>query len=90
LLADIGARNARFVRLAGDRLGADHIFEVPRFGSFGEVSPQAKAQDAFYQTTGREIAGPVGSLIRKEPRVGAAAEATAHKVLYRSTSLLGR
>jgi acetyl esterase/lipase len=45
----------------------------------------AVAQDAFYQATESEIAGPVGSLIRKEPRVGAAAGATAYKVLYRST-----
>ena len=43
------------------------------------------AQGAFYRATDSEIAGPVGSLIRKEPRVGAAAGATAYKVLYRST-----
>jgi acetyl esterase/lipase len=43
------------------------------------------AEDAFYQATDGEIAGPVGSLIRKEPRAGAAAGATAYKVLYRST-----
>jgi len=48
-------------------------------------SPPARAQDTFYQTTESEIAGPIGSLIRHEPRVGAAAGATAHKVLYRST-----
>lgn len=48
-------------------------------------SPPARAQDAFYRTTDSEIAGPIGSLIRHEPRVGAAAGATAHKVLYRST-----
>jgi acetyl esterase/lipase len=47
--------------------------------------PPAKAQDAFYQASASEIAGPVGSVIREEPRVGAAAGATAHKVLYRST-----
>jgi acetyl esterase/lipase len=45
----------------------------------------ALAQGAFYKATDSEIAGPVGSLIRKEPRVGAAAGATAYKVLYRST-----
>src|ERR1700733_6993222 len=45
----------------------------------------AAAQGAFYRATDSEIAGPVGSLIRKEPRVGAAAGATAYKVLYRST-----
>ncbi|MGA8323454.1 MAG: alpha/beta fold hydrolase [Xanthobacteraceae bacterium] len=45
----------------------------------------AAAQSAFYQATDSEISGPVGSLIRKEPRVGAPAGATAYKVLYRST-----
>jgi len=45
----------------------------------------AAVQDAFYQATDGEIDGPVGSLIRQEPRVGAAAGATAYKVLYRST-----
>ena len=45
----------------------------------------AAAQDAFYQATDSEISGPVGSVIRKEPRVGAPAGATAYKVLYRST-----
>lgn len=49
-----------------------------------QPSPAA-AQGAFYQATDSEIAGPVGSLIRKEPRVGAAAGATAYKMLYRST-----
>lgn len=45
----------------------------------------AAAQSAFYQATDSEISGPVGSLIRKEPRVGAPAGATAYKVPYRST-----
>jgi acetyl esterase/lipase len=54
--------------------------------SFAASHPSlAVAQDAFYQATDSEIAGPVGTLIRKEPRVGAAAGATAYKVLYRST-----
>jgi acetyl esterase/lipase len=48
-------------------------------------SSPAAAQGAFYQATDGEIAGPVGSLIRKEPRVGAAAGATAYKILYRSS-----
>jgi acetyl esterase/lipase len=51
----------------------------------GLLPSMAVAQDAFYQATASEIAAPVGSLIRKEPRVGAAAGATAYKVLYRST-----
>lgn len=45
----------------------------------------AAAQDGFYQAAASEIAGPVGSLIRKEPRRGAPAGATAYKILYRST-----
>ena len=45
----------------------------------------AAAQSAFYQASESDIAGPIGSLIREEPRAGAAAGATAHKVLYRST-----
>jgi acetyl esterase/lipase len=50
------------------------------------LSPSiAAAQNAFYRATASEIAGPVGSLIRKEPRVGAPAGAIAYKVLYRST-----
>jgi acetyl esterase/lipase len=48
------------------------------------LSP-ASAQNAFYQATDSETDGPAGSLIRQQPRVGAAAGATAHKILYRST-----
>ena len=48
-------------------------------------APPAAAQGAFYQATDGEIAGPVGSLIRKETRIGAAAGASAYRVLYRST-----
>ena len=45
----------------------------------------AAAQNAFYQASESATSGPIGSLIREEPRSGAAAGATAHKVLYRST-----
>jgi acetyl esterase/lipase len=45
----------------------------------------AAAQNIFYKASESDIAGPIGSLIREEPRSGAAAGATAHKVLYRST-----
>jgi dipeptidyl aminopeptidase/acylaminoacyl peptidase len=55
------------------------------FGQLSFASGPADAQDAFYQATAAEIAGPVGTLIRKEPRIGAAAGAKAYKVLYRST-----
>src|SRR5580692_6941148 len=45
----------------------------------------AAAQNAFYPASEGDNTGPIGSLIREEPRSGAAAGATAHKVLYRST-----
>src|SRR5271170_7612565 len=45
----------------------------------------AAAQNAFYEASENDIAGPIGSLIREEPRSGAAAGGAAHKVLYRST-----
>jgi hypothetical protein len=41
------------------------------FGQLSFASGPADAQDAFYQATAAEIAGPVGTLIRKEPRIGA-------------------
>jgi acetyl esterase/lipase len=50
----------------------------------------AKAQDAFYQASDAEIAGPPGTVIRDEPMLGAAAGAAAHRVLYRSTAPDGR
>ena len=50
----------------------------------------ATAQGAFDRASDGEISGPVGSLIREEPGVGAAAGASAHKILYRSTDPNGR
>jgi alpha-beta hydrolase superfamily lysophospholipase len=50
----------------------------------------AQAQTPFYQAPGSEIAGPPGSIIRSEPMSGAAAGASAHRVLYRSTSPEGK
>ena len=52
----------------------------------GLLSNAATAQNAFYQASDAEIAGPPGSVIREEPMFGAAAGASAHRVLYRSTS----
>jgi acetyl esterase/lipase len=54
-------------------------------GQLSSVSGGANAQGAFYQATADEAAGPVGTLIRSEPRVGAPAGASAYKILYRST-----
>lgn len=51
---------------------------------------RADAQGAFYRTSDSEIAGAPGSLIREEIRPGAPAGATAHRVLYRSTSPDGK
>jgi hypothetical protein len=39
-------------------------------GQLWFAGEQASAQDAFYQATASDIAGPVGTLIRSEPRVG--------------------
>jgi hypothetical protein len=66
------------------RLGAGILILVGIGLALLGPSPAA-AQGAFYRASDSEIAGPVGSLIRKESRVGAAAGATAYKVLYRST-----
>ena len=73
-------------RLLATRLGAG-VLVLAGIGigiALCGLSPAA-AQGAFYRTSDSEVAGPVGSLIRKETRVGAAAGATAYKVLYRST-----
>ena len=59
------------------------IFIVTVYLVLGPVP--AASQNAFYQASESDIAGPIGSLIREAPRAGAAAGATAHKVLYRST-----
>jgi pimeloyl-ACP methyl ester carboxylesterase len=44
----------------------------------------------FYSATVSEIAGAPGTLIRKEPVVGAPESASAYRVLYRSTGLDGK
>jgi dipeptidyl aminopeptidase/acylaminoacyl peptidase len=72
------------MRTITTRLGTCALVLAGIFAAAPYSSP-ADAQDAFYQATNSEIAGPVGTLIRKELRVGAAAGATAYKVLYRST-----
>ena len=46
----------------------------------------ARAQTAFYQASAAEIAGPPGTIIRREPMLSAPAGASAYRVLYRSTS----
>lgn len=56
----------------------------------GSLTASTHAQTSFYQATDAEIAGPPGSVIRSEPMSGAAAGATAHRVLYRSTSPEGK
>ena len=58
--------------------------------AFGSPSP-ALAQTAFYQVqTAGELDGAVGTIIRQERMSGAPDEATAYRVLYRSTGLDGR
>ena len=56
----------------------------------GLLCNAAMAQNAFYQASDAEIAGAPGTVIREEPMFGAAAQASAHRVLYRSTSPEGR
>ena len=56
----------------------------------GFLCNAATAQTSFYQASDAEIAGAPGTVIREEPMFGAAAGASAHRVLYRSTSPEGR
>jgi pimeloyl-ACP methyl ester carboxylesterase len=72
------------VRISSVKLGA-YAFIFINIATAALWLSSAAAQGAFYKASDSEIAGPVGSLIRDEPRAGAAAGATAHKVLYRST-----
>jgi glucokinase len=62
LLGDIGATNARFVCLAGDRLGAVHTFEVAQFGSFEEVltcALRSQFSDRAFRSALFALAGPI-------------------------------
>jgi hypothetical protein len=59
--------------------------EESRGGSLLSNVQGAKAQTPFYQASAAEIAGPSGTIIRQEPMFGAAAGASAYRVLYRST-----
>ena len=48
---------------------------------------EACAQNAFYQATPQEIAGPPGTIIRQEPMLQAGGYIAAYRVLYRSRGL---
>lgn len=50
----------------------------------------ASAQTPFYQVSAQELAGKPGSIIRQEPVSGGPSDASAVRVLYRSTSFDGR
>jgi acetyl esterase/lipase len=50
------------------------------------VAPAA-AQSAFYQANERDVVGPPGTIIRWEPMPFSPANATAYRVLYRSTGM---
>jgi hypothetical protein len=45
------------------------------------------AQTPFYRANANELDGPLGALIRQEHMSGAPLDATAYRVLYRSTGL---
>jgi acetyl esterase/lipase len=47
----------------------------------------AQAQGAFYQASPQEIAGPPGTIMRKEPMPPTLSGGAAYRVLYRSTGL---
>ena len=53
-------------------------------------SKPASAQTPFYQASPQELAGPPGTVIRQEPVSGGPSDASAYRVLYRSTSFDGR
>jgi acetyl esterase/lipase len=69
-------------RLLFELLVAVALLAVPRVA--------AADVDAFYQASAADLAGPPGSIIRTEPRMGAPLGARAWRVLYRSTGLDGR
>jgi len=48
------------------------------------------AQTPFYQASPHELAGKPGTIIRQEPVSGGPSDASAYRVLYRSTSFDGR
>jgi acetyl esterase/lipase len=51
---------------------------------------ETEAQSAFYEAPDAEIAGAPGTIIRQEAMLGAAAGASAYRVLYRSTAPDGK
>jgi acetyl esterase/lipase len=55
---------------------------------FGVAGP-AMAQSSFYRASDQELIGKPGTLIRQEPVAGAPLDASAYRVLYRSTGLKG-
>jgi acetyl esterase/lipase len=60
------------------------------FGIAAAGTSAATAQSAFYRAGDAEIAGAPGTIIRRESMLGAAAGASAYRVLYRSTAPDGK
>lgn len=59
-------------------------------GSPFAIGPSAQAGvPSFYDPTPQQIAGPPGTMIRRQELPGAPLRATAYRVLYRSTGLRG-
>ena len=96
-LWNMGARAARWIHPAvGSGLIDRVIRRWPGWGAATiglavALGSTASAQTAFYQVQNNaELDGSVGTIIRQERMFGAPDDATAYRVLYRSTGLDGR
>jgi acetyl esterase/lipase len=74
--------------------GMKCVSKVLAFFVLAVVAPGAmvinlRAQTPFYRASPNELDGPPGTLIRQERMSGAPLDATAYRVLYRSTGLNG-
>jgi acetyl esterase/lipase len=74
--------------------GMKWVSKVLAFFVLAVVAPVAmvinlRAQTPFYRASPNELDGPPGTLIRQERMSGAPLDATAYRVLYRSTGLNG-
>lgn len=83
MIFNAGPRIARAVRGLGISIAVASVL------LHGDAWP-ASAQTPFYQASPQELAGQPGTVIRQEPVSGGPSDASAYRVLYRSTSFDGR
>ncbi len=74
-------------RLASRRFGFALVAAVGLMTAAATIDTEAA--EGFYAARGHEIAGRPGTIIRQETLIGGPPEATAYRVLYRSTGLRG-